>query len=171
MNQTRFHWENAWKLQFNFLTKYISQGAVDLKFPPDCSNNPSSPHMQRNETTDVIMRKWHGKKNYLLKCNNKPLLRSQLQDTFCMKTSAAPLEIHWQVTCSIIFGLTELIFSSISSQLSLKRDGGCLSRMLASVLNGCPQSPSELKSPKLSSTKESSMDERERASEPSPSYA
>ncbi len=32
-----------------FLSKYISKGAVDLKFSPDVSNNPSNPYIQRKQ--------------------------------------------------------------------------------------------------------------------------
>lgn len=37
----------------NFLSKYISKGVTDMKFPPDVGNNPSNPHIQRNQTIDV----------------------------------------------------------------------------------------------------------------------
>ncbi len=32
-----------------FLSKYISKGAVDLKFSPDVGNNPSNPYIQRKQ--------------------------------------------------------------------------------------------------------------------------
>ncbi len=30
-----------------FLSKYISKGAVDMKFSPDVVNNPSNPYIQK----------------------------------------------------------------------------------------------------------------------------
>ncbi len=32
-----------------FLSKYISKGAVDMKFSPDVRNNPSNPYIQRKQ--------------------------------------------------------------------------------------------------------------------------
>ncbi len=32
-----------------FLSKYISKGAVDMKFSPDVGNNPSNPYKQRQQ--------------------------------------------------------------------------------------------------------------------------
>ncbi len=32
-----------------FLSKYISKGAVDLKFSPDVGTNPSKPHIQTKQ--------------------------------------------------------------------------------------------------------------------------
>ncbi len=32
-----------------FLIKYISKGAVDMKFSPDVGNNPSDPYIQRKQ--------------------------------------------------------------------------------------------------------------------------
>ncbi len=32
-----------------FLSKYISKGAVDMKFSPDVDNNPSNPYIQRKQ--------------------------------------------------------------------------------------------------------------------------
>ncbi len=33
-----------------FLSKYISKGAVDLKFSPDVGNNPNNSYIQRKQT-------------------------------------------------------------------------------------------------------------------------
>ncbi len=32
-----------------FLSKYISKGAVDMKFSPDVGNSPSNPYIQRKQ--------------------------------------------------------------------------------------------------------------------------
>ncbi len=32
-----------------FLSKYISKGAVDMKFSPDVGNNPSNSYIQRKQ--------------------------------------------------------------------------------------------------------------------------
>ena len=32
-----------------FLSKYISKGAIDMKFSPDVDNNPRYPYIQRNQ--------------------------------------------------------------------------------------------------------------------------
>ncbi len=32
-----------------FRSKYISKGAVDIKFSPDVGNNPSNPYIQRKQ--------------------------------------------------------------------------------------------------------------------------
>ncbi len=32
-----------------FLSKYISKGAVDMKFSPDVGNNPSNPYIQMKQ--------------------------------------------------------------------------------------------------------------------------
>lgn len=38
----------------SFISKYISKGAINIKFSPELvGNNPSNPRMQRNQTTDV----------------------------------------------------------------------------------------------------------------------
>ncbi len=36
-----------------FRSKYISKGAVDLKFSPDVGNNPSNPYIQRKQNKQV----------------------------------------------------------------------------------------------------------------------
>ncbi len=36
-----------------FLSKYISKGAVDLKFSPDDGNNPSNAYIQRKQNKYV----------------------------------------------------------------------------------------------------------------------
>ncbi len=38
-----------------FLSKYISKGAVDLKFSPDVGNNPSNPYIQikQNKSSEI----------------------------------------------------------------------------------------------------------------------
>ena len=35
------------------LSKYISDGAIDMKLSPDVGNNPSNPHIQRNQNIHV----------------------------------------------------------------------------------------------------------------------
>lgn len=37
----------------DFLSKYISKSAIDIKFLPDVGKNPSNPHMQKGQTIDV----------------------------------------------------------------------------------------------------------------------
>lgn len=37
----------------NCLIKYISKGAIEIKFSADVSNDSSNPHMQRNQTTEL----------------------------------------------------------------------------------------------------------------------
>ncbi|CAJ0967158.1 unnamed protein product [Ranitomeya imitator] len=37
----------------NCSSKFISKGAIDIKFSSDVGNNPSNPHRQRNKTIDV----------------------------------------------------------------------------------------------------------------------
>ena len=36
-----------------FLSKYISDGAIDMKLSPDVGNNPNNPHIQINQNIDV----------------------------------------------------------------------------------------------------------------------
>lgn len=43
----------AGKNNNNFLSKYVSKGAIVMKFSPDVANNPSNPDIQRNQTIDV----------------------------------------------------------------------------------------------------------------------
>lgn len=43
----------AGKKNKNFLSKYVSKGAIVMKFSPDVGNNPSNPDIQRNQTIDV----------------------------------------------------------------------------------------------------------------------
>lgn len=38
---------------FLFLSKYISKGAMDMKFLPDVGSNPSNLHTKRNKAIDV----------------------------------------------------------------------------------------------------------------------
>lgn len=38
----------------SFLSKCISKGATDMKFSPDVANNPSNPHVYRNQTIDIL---------------------------------------------------------------------------------------------------------------------
>lgn len=40
-------------IEHNFLSKYVSKGAIVMKFSPDVGNNPSNPDIQRNQTIDV----------------------------------------------------------------------------------------------------------------------
>ncbi len=48
-----FHEYTAGKISIEhvtiFLIKYISKGAVDMKFSPDVRNNPSNPYIQRTQ--------------------------------------------------------------------------------------------------------------------------
>ncbi len=47
-----------------FLIKYISKGAVDMKFSPDVGNNPSNPYIQISSEMKFCVIKWNdpGKK-------------------------------------------------------------------------------------------------------------
>lgn len=38
----------------SFLSRCISKCAIEMNFSPDVGNNPSNPHMQRNQTYTLI---------------------------------------------------------------------------------------------------------------------
>ncbi len=53
-----FHKHTAGKISIEhvtiFLSKYISKGAVDLKFSPDVGNNPSNLYIQTKQISSEI---------------------------------------------------------------------------------------------------------------------